>query len=93
MARRGEPLGRLAGCPDELLDAWLDLPAPHAALPEHDLETPSARLASPPTTFHGDGKTMKSSKARRRNIAPFDDSCAGSSTHHPVRMIVCAVPL
>src|SRR5215218_1168441 len=38
-------------------------------------KTPSKPLASPPTTFHGEGRKMKSSRASRRNIGrPSDDS-------------------
>ena len=38
LARGGEPLRHLAGCADELLDACLNLPAPHAPLEVHDLD-------------------------------------------------------
>ena len=38
VARGSEPLRHLAGCADELLDACLNLPAPHPALPVHDLD-------------------------------------------------------
>ena len=96
MSHRGEPLGHLAGRADEMLDAGLHLLAPHTALPVPDLEDDTtATHASPPTTFHGDGRTRKSRRASTRNIgaAPII-RLRSAFTHHPVRMnTVRALPI